>query len=211
MKDIINAIRKPVDAIENKFGGSWKKILIILGIVLGIFATTNILGELFYNLMKWHNTNNIDFLNLVLKKSILEPIIIFGSMFAGIYIYSTIAKKDFNLVNILTVILVTFLVYYLLQSTLNILYCFPFMRDVDFLDKIRVILTHMSEWYKVVIFILALHKLFDFKLDNKSIIGLVVLFAVMFSLQDLLSLALGNTNVAKIDVDYINGLQDLFS
>lgn len=210
MKDVMNIIKKPTDAIENKFGGSFKKILIVLGIMLGIFTVTNILGELFYNLMKWQSVENIDFLNLVLKQSILEPIIIFGSMFAGLYIYPTIVKKDFNLVNILTTILVTFFVYYLLQSALNILYCFPFMRDIDFLDKIRVILTHMSEWYIVVMFIFSLNKLYGFKFDNKSILALVIAFAIMFALQDFLSLALGNTSAAKVDVDCVNNLKNLF-
>lgn len=210
MKDVMNIIKKPADAIENKFGGSFKKILIILGIMLGIFAATNILGELFYNLMKWHNVENIDFLNLVLKKSILEPIIIFGSMFAGLYIYSTIVKKDFNLVNILTTILVTFFVYYLLQSVLSILYCFPFMRDIEFLDKIRVILTNMSEWYIVVMFIFSLTKLYGFKFDSKNIVALVITFAIMFALQDFLSLALGNTSAAKVDVDCVKNLTNLF-
>lgn len=197
MKQIIDIIKKPVDAIDKKFGNSWKKALIYLGIIVGALLVTELVatmytyviaskdwsGKLHFEVLK-----EIKYFEIILD-FILEQIIFFGSIFAGIFIYSSISKKEFKLVDVLSLIVIAYTANYLLQAVTNILFMFKFM-DVKFLNTVHTVLLTTANYYSITIIILGLQKLFGFKFDDKNLLQLAIMFVIMFAIRYILYLAI---------------------
>ncbi len=197
MKQIIDIIKKPVDAIDKKFGNSWKKALIYLGIIVGALLVTELIatmytyviaskdwsGKLHFEVLK-----EIKYFEIILD-FILEQLIFFGSIFAGIFIYSSISKKEFKLVDVLSLIVIAYVANYLLQAVTNILFMFKFM-DVKFLNTVHTILLTTANYYSITIIILGLQKLFGFKFDDKNLLQLAIMFVIMFAIRYILYLAI---------------------
>ena len=197
MKQFLDIIKKPVDAIEKKFEGNWKKILIFLGIIVGVLLVSDLISTMYsYLLMSKDYSGKMHFEILkeikyfeIILKFLLRQIIFFGSIFVGIYIYSSITKKKFSLADTLSLILVAYTANYLLQSALNIIFMFDFM-NVKFLTTIEGILSSTASYYSIAILILGLQKLYDFKFNDKDLLHLLIMFVVMFAVRNILYLAI---------------------
>lgn len=199
MSQFIEIITKPVTAIESKFGKSWKKILICLGIIVGILLVSDLISSMYATLlqskaMSW--TGKMDF--NVLKDFnyfkhiftfLLRQIIFFGSIFAGIFIYCYITKKEFKLVDVLTLIVVAYTANYLLQAALNIIFMFGFM-DVKFLNALNTALHAVAQYYSLALILFGIQKLYGFEFNNKGTINLVIMLAVIYVIYYVLCLVI---------------------
>ena len=141
MAQILEIIKKPINAIEKKFDGKVQKALIYLGIIVGVLLVASLLSTMYSTLMAsksywtdnkvdWNSLKDINYLKFILT-FILRQIFLFGSLFAGIFVYTSIAGKKFNLLETLSIIVVGYTANYLLTAGLDIIFMFKFM-DVKF-------------------------------------------------------------------------------
>lgn len=197
IKDFLAIITKPVATFEKKFDGKLKKVLILLGILVGVYFIADLISMMYSTLlmskgwdgkMHFEVLKEINYLKYILE-FVFEQVIFFGSIFVGIFIYTSITKKDFKLIDVLALILVAYTLNYLVQAATSILFMFDFM-NIKILTTIESVLLTTANYYSIAIIVLGLQKLFDFKFNDKDLISLVVMFVVTFAVRYLLYLAI---------------------
>jgi len=197
IKDFLAIITKPVATFEKKFDGKLKKVLILLGILVGVYFIADLISMMYSTLlmskgwdgkMHFEVLKEINYLKYILE-FIFEQVIFFGSIFVGIFIYTSITKKDFKLIDVLALILIAYTLNYLVQAATSILFMFDFM-NIKILTTIESVLLTTANYYSIAIIVLGLQKLFDFKFTDKDLISLVVMFVVTFAVRYLLYLAI---------------------
>ncbi len=193
IKSIIETITKPIATLEKKYDNNIKKILIILGIIVGVFFVANLLSTMYETLLlskgwtgkiDWSSLGHINYLKFILE-FILEQLIYIGSIFAGIFVISSITKKDFKLVDVLSLIVVMYTAKYLVSSVLNILFMFKFMQ-IKFLLALETAILATARYYTGTLFVIGLQKLYDVKFDDKGIIRIAITFGVIFVIRHIL-------------------------
>lgn len=197
IKDFIAIITKPVATFEKKFDNKLKKILILLGVLVGVFFVADLISMMYSILlsskgwdgkMHFEVLKEINYLKYILE-FIFKQVIFFGSIFIGIFIYTAITKKDFKLIDVVTLILVAYTLNYLVQAATNIIFMFDFT-NIKILNTIESVLITTANYYSIAIIVLGLQKLFGFKFNDKDLISLVIMFVVTFSVRYLLYLAI---------------------
>lgn len=199
MSQIIGIIKKPIDAIEKKFDGKVQKALIYLGIIVGVLLVADLLSTMYSTLMAsksfwnnnkidWNSLKDINYLKFILT-FILRQIFLFGSLFAGIFVYTSIAGKKFNLLETLSIIVVGYTANYLLTAGLDIIFMFKFM-DVKFLVAIERALLALTDCYSIILIAFGLQKTYSTKINDKEILNLVIMFGVTYVINSLLLLTI---------------------
>lgn len=197
IKDFLAIITKPVATFDKKFDSKLKKVLILLGILVGVYFVADLISMMYSTLlmskgwdgkMHFEVLKEINYLKYILE-FIFEQVIFFGSIFVGIFIYTSITKKDFKLVDVLSLILVAYTLNYLVQAATSIIFMFDFT-NIKILNTIESVLLTTADYYSIAIIVLGLQKLFGFKFNDKDLISLVIMFAVTFTVRYLLYLAI---------------------
>lgn len=192
--DFISIIKKPVDSIEKKFGKNIKKGFIYLGIIVGILFLTTFIHQLYRTILgydgKLHfdNLKNFEYFKFILN-FILDQIFYIGSFAAGIFVFAAISKKDFKLIDIISIVVISFVLNYLVSSCFQILFMFDFAQN-KFLLTTRSIISSIATTYSLILLVFGLYKTYDFKLDDKGLINLIILFGTQITIYTLLCLAL---------------------
>lgn len=197
MSQIIGIIKKPIDMIEKKFDGKVQKALIYLGIIVGVLLVTTLLSTMygeFINSKDWFGKyhievlKEIDYLKTILT-FILKQIFLFGSLFAGIFVYTSITGKKFNLLETLSIIVISYTANYLLTAGLNIIFMFNFM-DVKFLVALKNALVVLAECYSIILIVAGLQKTYNSKMNDKEILNLTIMFGISYIIYYLLLLTI---------------------
>lgn len=199
MSQIIEIIKKPIDVVEKKFDGKVQKALIYLGIIVGVLLVTDLISTMYEVLMAsksfwtnnkvdWNSLRDINYLKEILT-FILRQIFLFGSLFAGIFVYTSITGKKFNLLETLSIIVVSYTANYLLTAGLNIIFMFNFM-DVKFLVALRNALYALTECYSIILIVAGLQKTYDIKINDKEILNLTIMFGISYIIYYLLLLTI---------------------
>ena len=199
MAQILEIIKKPINAIEKKFDGKVQKALIYLGIIVGVLLVASLLSTMYSTLMAsksywtdnkvdWNSLKDINYLKFILT-FILRQIFLFGSLFAGIFVYTSIAGKKFNLLETLSIIVVGYTANYLLTAGLDIIFMFKFM-DVKFLVAIERALLALTDCYSIVLIVFGLQKTYSAKINDKEVLKLVIMFGVTYVINYLLLLTI---------------------
>ena len=199
MAQILEIIKKPINAIEKKFDGKVQKALIYLGIIVGVLLVASLLSTMYSTLMAsksywtdnkvdWNSLKDINYLKFILT-FILRQIFLFGSLFAGIFVYTSIAGKKFNLLETLSIIVVVYTANYLLKEWLDIIFMFKFM-DVKFLVAIERALLALTGCYSIVLIVFGLQKTYSAKINDKEVLNLVIMFGVTYVINYLLLLTI---------------------
>lgn len=197
MAQILEIIKKPINAIEKKFDGKVQKALIYLGIIVGVLLVASLLStmystlmasKIFNNKVDWNSLKEINYLKFILT-FILRQIFLFGSLFAGIFVYTSIADKKFNLLGTLSIIVVGYTANYLLTAGLDIIFMFKFM-DVKFLVAIERALLALTDCYSIVLIVFGLQKTYSAKINDKEVLNLVIMFGVTYVINYLLLLTI---------------------
>ena len=195
VKDFLGIITKPISAIEKKLGGNLKKILIMIGIIVGIYFLADFIsmmystvagskdfnGKLHFEVLK-----DINYFKFIFN-FILNQIFFLGSIFAGIFVYTSITKKDLKLIDVFTIILVSFTLNYLVTAALDIIFMFKFM-NIKFLITLRGILTTAVMYYAIALLVIGIYKTYDNKLNDKSFINIAIALTTFAAVYELLSL-----------------------
>lgn len=199
MAQILEIIKKPINAIEKKFDGKVQKALIYLGIIVGVLLVASLLSTMYSTLMAsksywndnkvdWNSLKDINYLKFILT-FILRQIFLFGSLFAGIFVYTSIAGKKFNLLETLSIIVVGYTANYLLTAGLDIIFMFKFM-DVKFLVAIERALLALTNCYSIMLIVFGLQKTYSAKINDKEVLSLVIMFGVTYVINYLLLLTI---------------------
>lgn len=194
ISDLISIIKKPVEAIEKKFGNNVKKGFIYLGIIVGLLFLTTFIHQLYRTMIGMDGKLHFDYLKhfeyfKFILNFFLDQIFYFGSIAAGIFVFAAISKKDFKLIDIVSIAVIAYVFNYLIQSCFQILFMFDFIQ-VKFLLTIRSIIISVATIYSLILIFVGLQKTYDFKLNDKSFINLIIMFGIQETIYTLLCLAL---------------------
>lgn len=193
--DFMSIIKKPVAAFEKKFGNNLKKGFIYLGIIVGILFLTTFIHQLYRTILGFDGSfyferlKDFKYFDFILN-FLLDNIFYIGSIAAGIFVFAAISKKDFKLIDVVSVIVIALTLSYLVRSCLQILYMFDFILKNDFMSKVHSIIFSIATAYSTILMIIGLHKTYDTKLDDKGFINLVILFGTQIIIYTLLCLSL---------------------
>ena len=194
VKDFLGIIKKPIDAVEKKFGGNVKKAFIIFGILIGIYFLADFISMMYGSMkgfdgkLHFEALKNINYFKYILN-FILREVFFFGSIAAALFVYTSISKKEFKLIDVLSIIIVSYTFYYLIEAALGILFMFDFM-NIKFLITLKSIISTTAFYYAIALLVISIQKTYDAKINDKSFINLAIMFATMTAIYQLLSLTL---------------------
>lgn len=195
VKDFLGIIKKPIDSIEKKLGGNFKKILIMIGIIVGIYFLADFISMMYSTVAASKDWNgklhfevlkNINYFKFILD-FILNQVFFLGSIFAGLFVFTSISKKDLKLVDVLTIILVAFTLNYLVTAALDILFMFKFM-NVKFLLTLRSIISTAILYYAIALLVIGIIKTYDAKINDKNFLNIAIALTTIAAVYELLSL-----------------------
>lgn len=187
MEKLKKILFTPLSFLEDtKKEGNQKKLLIAFAILIGISIVTGLIATMYGN-STWSGEFNGDALGDInyisyIFKSLLSEIFLIGGALVGVFAVLYKENKKTTITNLLSLILIPFIAYYLINGACNIIFMFKFIYTINFFSTINHIIQGIVYLNVIILLIGGIRNELSAEYNDKFVINLLVLFTIFVAI-----------------------------